>query len=304
MAPCRARAWKRRRCPPARARNARRNRMTTRTTTVGIIMNGVTGRMGLNQHLRRSIHAIIQQGGVRLSDSETHHAAPAAGGPQRRQAGGHLRASSAACRGPPTSMPALADPEYSIYFDAQTTDRRADGGAARPSPRASTSIAKSRSPTTWKRRCDLYRLAEAAGVKHGVVQDKLWLPGLLKLQTLQRAGLLRPHSLGARRIRLLGVRRRHRARAAPLLELPQGRRRRHHPRHALPLALRARQPLRRGEGRFLPGRHPHSRSAGTKPASPTSARPTIRPTPRSSWKAASWRTSIRPGACACAATTC
>ena len=38
--------------------------------TVGIIMNGVTGRMGLNQHLARSIHAIIQQGGVKISDDE------------------------------------------------------------------------------------------------------------------------------------------------------------------------------------------------------------------------------------------
>ena len=41
------------------------------TRSIGIIMNGVTGRMGLNQHLRRSIHAIIQQGGVRTSDATT-----------------------------------------------------------------------------------------------------------------------------------------------------------------------------------------------------------------------------------------
>jgi len=35
---------------------------------------------------------------------------------------------------------------------------------------------------------DLYRTAKAAGVKHGVVQDKLWLPGLLKLQMLIDSG--------------------------------------------------------------------------------------------------------------------
>ena len=35
-----------------------------RTQTVGIIMNGVTGRMGMNQHLLRSIVPIMKQGGV------------------------------------------------------------------------------------------------------------------------------------------------------------------------------------------------------------------------------------------------
>ena len=46
--------------------------MSDRTQhTVGIIMNGVTGRMGLNQHLRRSIYAIMQQGGVILNERES-----------------------------------------------------------------------------------------------------------------------------------------------------------------------------------------------------------------------------------------
>jgi hypothetical protein len=38
---------------------------------VGIIMNGVTGRVGTNQHLIRSINATIKQGGVRISAEET-----------------------------------------------------------------------------------------------------------------------------------------------------------------------------------------------------------------------------------------
>src|SRR4030095_8644700 len=76
MARCRARAWKRRRCRPAPIRNAPRNLepdlMSAKTVhNVGIIMNGVTGRMGLNQHLRRSLDAIAKQGGVRISDSES-----------------------------------------------------------------------------------------------------------------------------------------------------------------------------------------------------------------------------------------
>ena len=62
--------------------------------------------------------------------------------------------------------------------------------------------------TTLAEAKDLYAAAKKARVKHGVVQDKLWLPGLLKLQKLRDAGLLRPDPVGARRVRLLGVRRR------------------------------------------------------------------------------------------------
>ena len=85
MARCPARASKLRRCPRARVRNVRlTNSQMNASHSVGIIMNGVTGRMGLNQHLRRSIYAIMQQGGVRPRTTGDHHAAPAAGGPQRR----------------------------------------------------------------------------------------------------------------------------------------------------------------------------------------------------------------------------
>ena len=67
-----------------------------------------------------------QQGGVRVGDSESDHAEAAAGGTQRRPSWRRSRRSSAACPGPPIWMQALANPDYSIYFDAQTTDRRAD----------------------------------------------------------------------------------------------------------------------------------------------------------------------------------
>src|SRR5579872_4194 len=94
------------------------------THTVGIIMNGVTGRMGLNQHLRRSLHAIVQQGGVRLSDSETILPRPLLVGRNPAK----LEAISKQFGGLPWSTDldaALADSQYSVYFDAQTTDRRA-----------------------------------------------------------------------------------------------------------------------------------------------------------------------------------
>jgi predicted dehydrogenase len=154
--------------------------------TVGIIMNGVTGRMGLNQHLRRSIYAIMQQGGVRISDDEIIMPKPLLVG--RNQA--KLESISREFGGLAWSTDvdaALSDQQYSIYFDAQTTDRRAD--AVRKAVAAGKDIyCEKPIADTVDVAYDLYQLASKAGVKHGVVQDKLWLPGMLKLKTLQELG--------------------------------------------------------------------------------------------------------------------
>jgi predicted dehydrogenase len=154
--------------------------------TVGVIMNGVTGRMGLNQHLRRSIHAIMEQGGLRLSPAETIMPRPLLVGRNPAK----LEAISKEFGGLPWTTnlsEALADPAYSIYFDAQTTDRRAE--AVRQAIDAGKHIyCEKPISDSLENALDLYRTAERAGVKHGVVQDKLWLPGLLKLQTLRSLG--------------------------------------------------------------------------------------------------------------------
>lgn len=149
-------------------------------------MNGVTGRMGLNQHLRRSIWAIRQQGGLKLSASETIMPKPMLVGRNTAK----LEAISSECGGLPYTTDldeALANPEYSVYFDAQTTDRRA--------PDVKKAIAAGKHiycekpvADSLELALDLTRLATKAGVKHGVVQDKLWLPGLLKLKTLRELG--------------------------------------------------------------------------------------------------------------------
>ncbi|HTB10831.1 MAG TPA: Gfo/Idh/MocA family oxidoreductase [Bryobacteraceae bacterium] len=156
------------------------------THTVGIIMNGVTGRMGLNQHLARSIHAIIQQGGVKISDDEIIMPKPLLLGRNKAKLEaisrdyGHLRWST-------DLDAALSDPEYSIYFDAQTTDRRAE--AVRKAVAAGKHIyCEKPIADTFDVAYELYQLASKSGVKHGVVQDKLWLPGMLKLKTLRELG--------------------------------------------------------------------------------------------------------------------
>jgi predicted dehydrogenase len=158
----------------------------TTTHRVGIILNGVTGRMGLNQHLRRSLLAIRDGGGLRISDMEVIE-------PELLLIGRNaakLRAISNEHGGLKWSTDldqALADPAYSVYFDAQTTDRRVD--AVRKAIAAGKHIyCEKPSATTLEAAYDLYRLAQKAGVKNGIVQDKLWLPGLRKLQTLRELG--------------------------------------------------------------------------------------------------------------------
>ena len=52
---------------------------------------------------------------------------------------------------------------------------------------------------------ELYDLCKKAGLKNGVVQDKLWLPGIMKLKTTDPAGILWENTFGKRRIWILGI---------------------------------------------------------------------------------------------------
>lgn len=152
---------------------------------VGIIMNGVTGRMGLNQHLRRSIQAIIAHGGVKTGD-EIIMPRPLLAGRNAAK----LEAISKECDGLPWTTDldqALADPAYSVYFDAQTTDRRTE--CVHKAIAAGKHVyCEKPSADSLVAALDICRHAQAAGVKHGVVQDKLWLPGMLKLKSLRDTG--------------------------------------------------------------------------------------------------------------------
>jgi predicted dehydrogenase len=156
------------------------------THKTGIIMNGVTGRMGLNQHLRRSVGAIIKQGGLVVSDSEVILPHVLLVGRNANK----LQAIAEEFGNLPWTTDldsALADPAYSIYFDAQTTDRRV--ASVTQAINAGKHIyCEKPTAETYHAAFGLYQDAKAAGVKHGVVQDKLWLPGLLKLQTLRELG--------------------------------------------------------------------------------------------------------------------
>jgi predicted dehydrogenase len=160
----------------------------TKTTvhTVGIVMNGVTGRMGTNQHLIRSIAAIIRQGGLKIGEADVIMPDPILVGrnPAKLE---KLAAESGVARWTTDLDKALADERYTIYFDAQTTDRRV--AAVTEAIAAGKHVyCEKPTATTASEAIELYRLAKRAGIKNGVVQDKLWLPGLLKLKMLQESG--------------------------------------------------------------------------------------------------------------------
>ncbi|MGW2812670.1 Gfo/Idh/MocA family protein [Streptomyces sp. NPDC001415] len=158
----------------------------TERRLVRIAMNGVTGRMGYRQHLVRSLLALREQGGLDLGDGTALWPEPVLVG--RRE---HVLKAMADQHGLTewsTDLDAvLADPTVDIYFDAQVTSAReqAIGKAIAAGKHVYT---EKPTATGLAGALDLARRARAAGVKHGVVQDKLFLPGLRKLKRLIDGG--------------------------------------------------------------------------------------------------------------------
>jgi predicted dehydrogenase len=156
------------------------------TLRLGIIMNGVTGRMGTNQHLVRSIGAIRAQGGVELSDGRRVMPDPMLMGRDAAKLA-KLAADNGLSRWTTDIDRALSDRADSVYFDAASTGLRPSFIKRAIAAGKHIYTEKPTAPTLAQA-LELYRLARAAGVKHGVVQDKLWLPGLMKLKMLVDAG--------------------------------------------------------------------------------------------------------------------
>jgi len=157
-----------------------------KTHRIGIIMNGVTGRMGTNQHLIRSIKAIIDQGGVKLSDNEVIMPDPVLVGRSEDKLKA-LAARTGVSRISTNLDAELANPANQIYFDATLTGQRPIG--VRKAIAAKKHIyCEKPTATTSAEALALAQEVTAAGLKNGVVQDKLWLPGLVKLKWLIDTG--------------------------------------------------------------------------------------------------------------------
>jgi len=158
---------------------------------IGIILNGVTGRMGTNQHLVRSILAIIAAGGIKVSDDLVLMPEPILTGRNlaklRALSELHSTSSSGTLRYTTDLAEALNDPRNLIFFDSSGTLQR--GGFVAQAVSAGKAVyCEKPTAVTTSEALRLARLCEQAGVKNGVVQDKLWLPGLRKLQMLKEQG--------------------------------------------------------------------------------------------------------------------
>ena len=160
--------------------------MTPTIHKIGIIMNGVTGRMGTNQHLLRSIVEIIKQGGVKINASEFIMPSVVLVGRDSIKLQ-KLSELSGIARFTTDLDSVLNDANYQLYFDAQTTGRRADD--VRKAIKAGKHIyCEKPVAVSTATALELYQLCRQAGLKNGVVQDKLWLPGLLKIKRLIQNG--------------------------------------------------------------------------------------------------------------------
>src|SRR5216684_4328950 len=153
---------------------------------LGIIMNGVTGRMGMNQHLIRSIVAIREQGGVALKNGDRVMPDPILVGRNAERVQ-KLAKQHGIARWTTDLDAALKDKKDTLFFDAATTQLRAE--LLKKAMKAGKHIYCEKPVSeTLKDAIDLARTAKKAGIKHGVVQDKLFLPGLLKLKMLIDSG--------------------------------------------------------------------------------------------------------------------
>jgi len=152
---------------------------------IGIIMHGVTGRMGMNQHLIRSILEIRKQGGVALKDGTRVMPDPILVG--RNAAKVEELAKKHGVARWSADLDAALESKDEIFFDAASTQLRPKllkkAIAAGKHVYCEKPVAASLHEAT-----SLYKAARTARVKHGVVQDKLWLPGMLKLQKLREQG--------------------------------------------------------------------------------------------------------------------
>ncbi len=156
------------------------------THRLGIIMHGVTGRMGMNQHLIRSIVAIRNQGGVTLSNGDKVMPDPILIGRNAEKIEALAKANGIDRFGTDLDK-ALATKDDTVFFDAGRPQMRPTL-LAKAIHAGKHVYCEKPIATNLNEAVEIARLAEKSGVKHGAVQDKLFLPGLRKLDMLRKAG--------------------------------------------------------------------------------------------------------------------
>ncbi len=153
---------------------------------IRVAINGVTGRMGYRQHLVRSLLAIREQGGLRLEDGTSLYPEPILVGRSEER----LRAVAERHgleRWTTSLDEVLADPEVDVYFDTQVTSER-EASLLKAIEAGKHVYTEKPVAGSLDGALRLARAAKAAGITHGVVHDKLFLPGVMKLQRLIGGG--------------------------------------------------------------------------------------------------------------------
>lgn len=153
---------------------------------IGIIMHGVTGRMGMNQHLIRSVLAIREQGGLVLNDGSRLMPDPIIVGRNKVKVEALAKAHGVA-RWTTDLDAALANPDDTLFFDAASTQLR-PGLLRRAIDAGKHVYCEKPISEGLEDAVSIARYATEKGVKNGIVHDKLDLPGLLKLKRLRNSG--------------------------------------------------------------------------------------------------------------------
>ena len=272
------------------------------TRRIGIIMHGVTGRIGTNQHLINSVLAIREEGGLALADGDRLMPDPILVGrnPEKLAA---LAARTGVARWTTDLAAALADPADTVFFDSAFTAGRPALALQAIAAGKHIYLEKPVAPS-FAEAMALHHAAEAARVKHAVVQDKLFLPGLTKLRLLREQGFFRPPVLGADRFRLVGVRRPSGAGAALVLELPARRRRRAGARYVPALAIHRGRAVRPPPPQSSASCAQPSPTGGTKAARPSRSMSRMRRARCSTLNAARRLRSTPHGRSGCGGTIC
>ena len=151
------------------------------TRTIGIVIDGATGRLGTTQHLR-SLMAIRSEGGLELDNGDRLVPEPVLLGRNPAKLAG-LAATHGGLKWSTDREASLSDPDVAIYFDASATGGRPERAAAAIDAGKHVFLEKPIAETLPEA-LSLARRAQHAGLRHGVVQDKLFLPGLRKLKKL------------------------------------------------------------------------------------------------------------------------
>jgi len=151
---------------------------------IGVIINGATGRMGTTQHMAHLL-AIAKEGGLKLKNGDRLI-------PELTVVGRNadsikaLAAAHGVKRATTNLDEALAGPDR-IFMDCSATGGRPERVRKAIAAGKHIHIEKPTAPTV-EEAMELARLANKAGLKHGVIQDKLYLPGYAKLLFVKNSG--------------------------------------------------------------------------------------------------------------------